>query len=78
MTEASQLNNMDFTQKYVIVIRAETLDEACEEALHFTYLFLIRALQEHKARGRNGEFEAFAVELLAYLQRNRHLYTTPA
>jgi hypothetical protein len=68
---------MDFPQKYVIVIRADSTDEAVEEALHFSYLFLMRALNEHRARGRNGDYELFAMELLTMLQRNRGLYTTP-
>jgi len=37
----------------------------------------MRALQEHRNQGRNGEYEAFALELLALLQRYRHLYTNP-
>jgi hypothetical protein len=35
-----------------------------------------RALQEHRNQGRNGEYEAFAVGILALLQRYRHVYTT--
>lgn len=67
---------MDFPQKYVIVIRAESMDEAVEETLHLAYVFLMRALREHRAQGRNGEYERFAIELLALLQRYRNQYTT--
>jgi len=69
---------MEFPQRYVIVIRADSTDDALEEALHLTYLFLMRALNEHRARGRNGEYEVFAVELLSMLQRYRSVYTTRA
>jgi hypothetical protein len=62
--------------KYLIYIRGNTLDEATEEALHLAYWLLTRALLEHRRQGRNGDYEAFAVEVLASLQRNRHLYTT--
>jgi hypothetical protein len=62
--------------QYLIYVKGLTLDEATEEVLHLAYLFLIRALREHKAQGRNGEFEAFAIELLALLQRSRQAYTT--
>ncbi len=62
--------------KYLIYIRGNTLDEATEEALHIGYWLLTRALQEHRRQGRNGDYEGFAVEVLALLQRHRHLYTT--
>ena len=62
--------------KYLIYIRGNTLDEATEEALHLAYWLLTRALLEHRRQGRNGDYETFAVEVLASLQRNRHLYTT--
>jgi hypothetical protein len=62
--------------KYLIYIRGDTLGEATEEGLHIAYWLLTRALQEHRSQGRNGEYEAFAVEVLALLQRCRHLYTT--
>ena len=62
--------------KYLIYIRGNTLDEATEEALHLAYWLLTRALLEHRRQGRNGDYEASAVEVLASLQRNRHLYTT--
>ena len=62
--------------KYLIYVRGNTLDEATEEALHLAYWLLTRALLEHRRQGRNGDYEAFAVEVLALLQRCRHLYTT--
>ena len=68
---------MNFAHKYVIFMKGDTLDEMAEEALHFAYIFVMRALQEHRNQGRNGEYEAFALELLATLQRNRYLYTNP-
>jgi len=64
-------------QKYFIVIRGNTLGEMAEEVLHFAYYFLSRALTEHRQEGKNGEYEAFAVEVLALLQKYRYLYTTP-
>jgi len=67
--------SMVVTQQYLIYIRGDALDEVTEQALHLTYFFLMRALQEHRRQGRNGEFEAFAVQILALLQQNRHLYT---
>ena len=66
------------TQRYSIYIQGNTLAEATEEALHLAYWLLTRALQEHRRQGRNGDYEAFAIELLAILQRCRHLYTTGA
>ncbi len=63
--------------KYIIVIRGNTLDGMTEEALHFAYFFLSRALIEHRREGQNGEFEEFAVGVLALLQKYRHLYTNP-
>src|SRR5437016_7301352 len=68
---------MNFAHKYVIFMKGDTLDEMAEEALHFAYIFVMRALQEHRSQGRNGEYEAFALELLAMLQRHRYLYTNP-
>ena len=68
---------MNFAHKYVLFIKGDTLDEVAEEALHLVYIFVMRALQEHRNQGRNGEYEAFAVELLAMLQKYRHQYTTP-
>jgi hypothetical protein len=67
--------NMNFAHKYVLFIKGDTLDEVAEEALHLVYIFVMRALQEHRSQGRNGEYEAFALEVLAMLQRHRHLYT---
>ncbi len=67
---------MNFAHKYVLFIKGDTLDEVAEEALHLVYVFVMRALQEHLAQGRNGEYEAFALELLAMLQKYRSLYTT--
>jgi hypothetical protein len=63
-------------QKYLIVIRAEGLDEVAEQALHLAYLFVGRALHERRRHGLNGDYEAFAIELLALLQRYRAAYTT--
>jgi hypothetical protein len=62
--------------KYLIYIRGNTLYEATEEALHLAYWLLTRALLEHRRQGRNGEYEDFAVGVLALLQRYRHIYTT--
>ena len=67
---------MSLTRQYLVYIRADTLDQAAEEALHLTYWFLTKALQEHRAQGKNGEYEAFAVGVLALLQQYRHVYTT--
>ncbi len=64
-------------QKYFIVIRGNTNGEMAEEVLHFAYHFLGRALTEHRQEGKNGEYEAFAVEVLALSQKHRHLYSTP-
>ena len=69
---------MNFAHKYVLFIKGDTLDEMTEEALHLAYVFVMRALQEHRLQGRNGVYEAFAVELLAMLQKHRGLYTTEA
>jgi hypothetical protein len=63
-------------QKYAIYIKGNTVDEIIEEALHLVYIFLLRALREHRRQGRNGEYEAFAIGLLAMLQTHRDLYTT--
>jgi hypothetical protein len=68
---------MQFGHKYVLFIQGNTIDEVSEEALHLVYIFVMRALQEHRNQGRNGEYEAFALELLALLQRYRHLYSNP-
>ena len=67
---------MATSDKYLIYIRGNTLEEATEEALHITYWLLTRALLSHQRQGRNGEYEGFAVGVLALLQRYRHLYTT--
>ena len=66
---------MTSTHQYLIYIRANGLDEATEEAIHLTYWFLTRALLEHRRQGKNGDFEAFAVEVLAFLQKHRDVYT---
>ena len=63
--------------KYFIVIRGNTSTEMAEEVLHFAYQFISRALIEQRQQGRNDDYEAFAIELLALLQRHRYLYTTP-
>jgi hypothetical protein len=68
---------MNFAHKYVLFIKGDTLDDVAEEALHLVYVFVMRALQEHRREGRNGEYEAFALQLLAMLQRYRYLYTNP-
>ncbi len=68
---------MQFGHKYVLFIQGNTIDEVTEEALHLVYLFVMRALQEHRREGRNGEYEAFALQLLAMLQRHRYVYTSP-
>jgi len=64
------------TKQYLIYVRGNSLEAATEEALHLTYWFLTRNLQEHRRQGRNGDYEEFAVGVLALLQRYRHLYTT--
>jgi hypothetical protein len=68
---------MNFAHKYVLFIKGDTVSDVLEEALHLVYVFLMRALQEHRSQGRNGEYESFAVELLALLQKYRHLYSNP-
>lgn len=68
---------MNFAHKYVLFIKGDTLDDVAEEALHLVYVFVMRALQEHRRQGRNGEYEAFALQLLAMLQKYRYLYTNP-
>jgi hypothetical protein len=69
---------MNFAHKYVLFIKGDTLDDVAEEALHLVYVFVMRALQEHRSQGRNGQYESFAIELLALLQKYRHQYTTPS
>ena len=76
-TFAILIFQMNFAHKYVIFMKGDTLDEMAEEALHFAYIFVMRALQEHRSQGRNGEYETFALQLLALLQKYRHLYSTP-
>ena len=61
--------------KYLIVIRGDTVDGMTEEALHFAYLFLSRALERHRQEG-DGEYETFALAVLVLLRKYRHLYTT--
>jgi len=68
---------MNFAHKYVLFIKGDTLDDVAEEALHLVYVFVMRSLQEHRRQGRNGEYEAFALQLLAMLQRYRSVYTNP-
>src|SRR5438128_8918377 len=68
---------MNFAHKYVIFMKGDTVDEMAEEALHYVYIYVMRALQEHRRQGRNGEYEAFALQLLAMLQKYRYLYTNP-
>jgi len=63
-------------ENYVIIIRGSTLEDITEEALHFAYAFLARSLHQHRLEGKNGEYEAFAIGLLAMLQKHRDLYTT--
>ena len=67
---------MASTSQYLVYVRGNSLEEATEEALHLAYWFLTRALQEHRRQGRNGEYEAFAVGVLALLQEYREVYTT--
>jgi hypothetical protein len=67
---------MNSAHKYALFIKGDTVNDIVEEALHLAYVFLMRALQEHRNQGRNGEYEAFAVEMLAMLQKHRNLYTT--
>jgi len=68
---------MNFAHKYVIFMKGDTVDEMAEAALHYVYIYVMRALQEHQRQGRNGEYEAFALQLLAMLQKYRYLYTNP-
>ena len=68
---------MFVTHNCYILIRGNTLGEITEEALHYAYFYLTRSLLEHRAQGKNGEYETFAVEVLALLQKYRHLYTNP-
>src|SRR5438552_17798020 len=68
---------MNFAHKYVIFMKGDTVDEMAEEALHYVYIYVMLALQEHRRQGRNGEYEAFALQLLAMLQKYRYLYTNP-
>jgi hypothetical protein len=65
------------TSRYFIVIRGNTVAAMTEESLYFAYFFLTRALNEHRREGRNGEYDEFAVGVLALLQKYRHLYTSP-
>ena len=62
---------------YEINIRGSTLEDITEEALHFAYACLTRSLRQHWLEGKNGEYEAFAVGVLALLQKYQHLYTMP-
>jgi len=64
--------------KYVLFIKGDTVDEIVEETLHLVYIFVMRALREHRRRGRTGKYEEFAIGLLAMLQEHRDLYTTEA
>ena len=68
---------MFVTHNCYILIRGNTLEEITEEALHYAYLYLTRSLLEHRAQGKNGEYETFAVEVLALLQKYRYVYTSP-
>jgi len=63
--------------RFLIVIRGNTVAAMTEESLHFAYFFLSRSLMEHQRAGKNGEYEEFAVGVLALLQKYRHLYTSP-
>lgn len=63
-------------QRYLIVVRGDSIAHITEEALHFLYFFLSRALAQHRAEGKNGEYEDFALGVLGLLQRYRHLYTS--
>src|SRR5438445_11638918 len=61
---------MNFAHKYGIFMKGDTLAELAEEALHFAYIFVMRALQEHRSRGRTGTSEAFASHHRLMLQRS--------
>jgi hypothetical protein len=63
---------------YDINIRGSTLEDITEEALHCAYAWLTRSLRQHRLEGKNGEYEAFAVGVMALLQKYQHLYTTPS
>jgi hypothetical protein len=68
---------MYVTHNCYILIRGNSLEEITEEALHYAYFYLTRSLVEHRAQGKNGEYEAFALQVLALLQEYRHVYTCP-
>ena len=61
---------MFVTHNCYILIRRDTLAEITEEALHYAYFYLTRSLLEHRAQGNNGEYEAFALEVLAHNHTN--------
>jgi hypothetical protein len=67
---------MALTRQFLIYIRGDSLEEVTEESLHLSYFFVALDLKERRKQGRNGEFEEFAVEFLALLQRCHHVYTT--
>jgi len=62
---------------YEINIRGSTLEDITEEALHFANACLARSLRQHRLEGKNGEYEEFAVGVLALLHKYQLLYTTP-
>src|SRR2546425_8826066 len=46
---------MNFAHKYVIFMKGDTVDEMAEEALHYVYIYVMRALQEHRRQGFSAE-----------------------
>ena len=61
---------MFVTHNCYILIRGNTLGEITEEAVHYAYFYLTRSLLEHRAQGKNGEYETFAVEVLDFVTTN--------
>ncbi len=65
---------MNFPYRYAIDLKGDTIEEMLEQALHFAYFYTALSLY---IRTQDEQFEAFAIELLALLQKSRHLYTRP-
>jgi hypothetical protein len=62
---------------YEIIMHGNTLDRITEDSVRFAYAFVSLSLRQHRIEGKNGEFETFAVEFLAHLQKYWYVYTTP-
>lgn len=66
--------------KHVVLIRADDIYEASEEAAQLLYFFLNRALTVERFKlpeERDAEFEDRAVEILALLKRYRRPLPVP-